>query len=479
MNFFEKDIKDRFKNASSLDGIDPDALWNELEPAISDSPSKPTPFFWGNRGIALLLLFAFLIGGIAWLYFEKTEARVVDQKTGKENLVQLEKNSKSESPTIEIDASGKENKISEPARDTQTPNSNLAKINDEIAETISKHNQSIPSNTKTINTNKGQLLFDPKDNNILKANKTNTTGSIDALQLNSVSNPGSNAEKNLDEPLLDETISKDINDSKSINDLRIDVAVQEIAFLSLLVVEVEDRDDDLSGYTNPIDIPNTNSRFDFGVFTGIHTIKNRFKADQSVDQGRADLLNDGFGFEPGYSFGIEAGWKLNKNISVRSGFEYTVSRSEFNLIRDKNIMAINPNSGNLVDAIEIRTVVHHNKLKYYTIPVLVEYQYNRGKTEFGVGAGIGLNFSSTQTGKSLSLNDEIAIYPDSENEVLPVSDFFFAYHLRPFLNYRLNQNLAIQLRGDFRFQEFGTSEFYNLNYSAIFLGGGLGLNYRF
>ena len=45
MKFFEKNIKDRFKNASSLDGVDPDDLWNDIASSIpTESPDRTFPF---------------------------------------------------------------------------------------------------------------------------------------------------------------------------------------------------------------------------------------------------------------------------------------------------------------------------------------------------------------------------------------------------------------------------------------------------
>ena len=46
MKFFEKNIKDRFKNASSLDGVDPDDLWKNIASSIAtESPKRKFIFF--------------------------------------------------------------------------------------------------------------------------------------------------------------------------------------------------------------------------------------------------------------------------------------------------------------------------------------------------------------------------------------------------------------------------------------------------
>ncbi|MFK7772181.1 MAG: hypothetical protein AB8F94_08575 [Saprospiraceae bacterium] len=133
----------------------------------------------------------------------------------------------------------------------------------------------------------------------------------------------------------------------------------------------------------------------------------------------------------------------------------------------------------MTDAKIIRTVKHHNKLNYFSIPILLGIQKSIGKIEVGASAGVGLNFTKSHQGKSINSDNQIALYPTDENELLPSANFFLSYHLRPYLNYRFKENLSLQLRTDIRYQNFGNSGFYKLDYSSTFWGLCGGVQYKF
>jgi hypothetical protein len=224
-----------------------------------------------------------------------------------------------------------------------------------------------------------------------------------------------------------------------------------------------------------------NSTFSLGLFSGSHTLKNKFLAIVPMDNERKNLLNDNFHLEPGYSVAIEASLLYKENILITSGFEYVKSKSEFNFTQFWDTIIVNPNShvGALTDASARRTVRHHNKINYFSIPILIGYKKSFGKIDLGMSTGVGLNFTQSQTGKSLNSNNQITIYPIKENKELPVATFFLSYHLRPYVSYDLSDKISFQFRTDFRFQNYRKSDFYQLKYRSTFFGLSGGVRYKF
>lgn len=467
MKFFEKNIKDRFKNASSLDGVDPDDLWNDIESSIaSESPQRKFVFF--RKKYLLLLISIFIVAGFAiWNHLSDESNSTKEQIEFNEKTKNQKKEERErERNTATYDANQEKSNIiiekKKIERQTLKQSENLENLS---ASVLSKK---VNDNPQKISTNKNDF-----EKSISKEDTPNLA-KIENRNSNKTKISNNNSQ-DISTPIQKKVLEVDqLFDGQKIN-------LTQIASLALLLQNKKNNQLSLDGIINSSKFDRKNSKFSFGIFTGIHTLKNNFTTNLVSEKNRRDILNQGYHYELGYSFAIEANWYLNKNIFVTSGLEYLQSKSEFNFMRNWDTIIVNPNShvGSLTDASAVRTVKHHNKMDYFSIPILLGLEKSYWKIKIGISAGIGLNFTKNQTGKSINANNQIATYPSNENSHLPVSTFFLSYHLRPHLNYDIDEKTSFQLRADFRLQNFGTSSFYNLNYSSIFSGLSGGVQFRF
>lgn len=463
MKFFEKNIKDRFKNASSLEGIDADDLWKDIESSIETESPKRKFIFLQYRYL-LLLLSLFLIGGVVMWNQSSDESlsnseiinsdvttkfqNIEKEKFGSENI-----NNVKNKTSIEI----KDKPIS-----TIIPNENSRNTPSNILSKSESKNQILP-----IITNQDPLKFIEKNNNLFQA---------DNSEVNIIKKE---SDKNEIQKVLTPIQHEVIKIEQLFNGQKTDFT--KIKSIDFLLAKEKEEQLGLNDLIVLSKSKHKKSKFSLGIFTGTHTMKNNFSSIISSDIERKDLLNQGFQLELGYSIALEANFHFNKNISITSGLEYVKSKSEFNFNQTWDTIIVNPNShvGSLTDAVAKRTVKHHNKMDYFSVPILLSLKKSFGKIELGMSTGIGLNFIKTQTGKSLNFSNQVAIYPTAENDLLPVSKFFLSYHFRPYLNYALDEKISLQLRTDFRFQNFGESDFYQLKYSSTFWGLSAGVQYKF
>jgi len=473
MKSFEKNLQDRFKDASSLEGVDVDDLWNNIEPVIDEETTERKPFFFWFKSLFALLFLLLFIGGITWYQSNnKTKPLSFNNKIDTENqssTIDQEKSSfeaiKKEIPTtknitIEIDKTI----INQNKKST-----NLSNI--QVNDKIKKQNQSL-----VIKGKKGDLLSVKKKNNSIGINDQTK------LEKTKINNVNANANANLKETSISKTSTSQKeefikNENPIASPSNNFVIVESLP----IVLQQEAYALDSNNFITPLGQKHNQPRFSLGIFTGIHTIQNTFSSKNISDQERSDLLNESFENEVGYSFALEGSFRFYKNFFITSGFEFISSKSEFNLIQNWDTTMVDPNSstGRIIDAVATRTIVHHNRRNYFSVPILLGYQKSFGRTTLGTQLGISLNFTKTQTGKSLDLNHQIALYPNAENNLLPVSNFHLSYHFRPYLNFKIDRSILLQLRADIRYQAFGVSNFYNLNYASLLFGGGVGVLFRF
>ncbi|MDC3253793.1 hypothetical protein OAU89_02745 [bacterium] len=502
MKLFEKNIKDRFKDASSLEGLNPDNLWSQIDAAIETNSTKRRFVFFRWRYL-LLLLSLFIVGGITiWnipseialsekensssnsiVAFQNDEKNIKENKNDKstDNDNVDENNEKENFSTItkkntkEITSSPTLLSKNETSNQIYTKQTNESSIND-VTYHENQHNNNTISQAKSIvksNSEKQSINQINEDNDVFQIDNITQIGSIVKSDWEEQSNinkylrsDNSTPNQHLEGESL--FIGKKIKFTK----------LKSIS--SPLPIDEQDRIG-INGIIITSKNSTKNSTFSLGLFSGSHTLKNKFLAIVPMDNERKNLLNDNFHLEPGYSVAIEASLLYKENILITSGFEYVKSKSEFNFTQFWDTIIVNPNShvGALTDASARRTVRHHNKINYFSIPILLGYKKSFRKIDLGMSTGVGLNFTQSQTGKSLNSNNQITIYPIKENKELPVATFFLSYHLRPYVSYDLSDKISFQFRTDFRFQNYRKSDFYQLKYRSTFFGLSGGVRYKF
>ena len=503
MKLFEKNIKDRFKDASSLEGLNPDNLWSQIDAAIETNSTKRRFVFFRWRYL-LLLLSLFIVGGITiWnipseialsekensssnsiVAFQNDEKNIKENKNDKstDNDNVDENNEKENFSTItkkntkEITSSPTLLSKNETSNQIYTKQKNESSIND-VTYHENQHN-----NNNTISQAKSIVKSNSEKQSINQINEDN-----DVFQIDNITQIGSIVKSDWEEQSNINKYSRSDNSTPNQHlegeSLFIGKKIKFTKLKSIsspLPIDEQDRIG-INGIIITSKNSTKNSTFSLGLFSGSHTLKNKFLAIVPMDNERKNLLNDNFHLEPGYSVAIEASLLYKENILITSGFEYVKSKSEFNFTQFWDTIIVNPNShvGALTDASARRTVRHHNKINYFSIPILLGYKKSFGKIDLGMSTGVGLNFTQSQTGKSLNSNNQITIYPIKENKELPVATFFLSYHLRPYVSYDLSDKISFQFRTDFRFQNYRKSDFYQLKYRSTFFGLSGGVRYKF
>jgi len=132
----------------------------------------------------------------------------------------------------------------------------------------------------------------------------------------------------------------------------------------------------------------------------------------------------------------------------------------------------------LVDAIAIRIVQHHNKNHFISLPIAIGVSKRFRSFEVGLNTGIALNYFIQQNGKPINASEEIINYSNNDR-TLPYSDFFVSYQVQPFINYSTSKSLSIQLQPDFRYQNHGQSTLWDLDHTSILWGMRVGVIYSY
>ncbi|MFK7772180.1 MAG: hypothetical protein AB8F94_08570 [Saprospiraceae bacterium] len=114
------------------------------------------------------------------------------------------------------------------------------------------------------------------------------------------------------------------------------VNFEKIASTHLLLELEKESQLDLNGLIILSNFKQKNPRFSLGIFAGVHTVKNKFSSNLAIDKERSELLNQGHDYELGKSYALEASFRFYKNLFITSGFEYVQSKSEFNLIQNRD-----------------------------------------------------------------------------------------------------------------------------------------------
>lgn len=223
-----------------------------------------------------------------------------------------------------------------------------------------------------------------------------------------------------------------------------------------------------------------NAHFSLGLFAGTHVLKNTFKGSSAAEDERANLLNEAYKVQLGQQVAIEVNFHLNKKLYLSTGVAYQRSNSQFNLVQTWDTTMVHPNvsTGELIAAQAIRTIRHRNQLSSLVLPVSLGYQRELGRWGIGAQGGLALNFLQSQSGKAVNANNQISIYPNSENALIPVSKTFLSYHLRPYVYFRSSKKLSWQLRTDFAYQQYGQSNYYGLKHGAFLSGVNIGVVFK-
>jgi hypothetical protein len=495
MNDFLNKLKARINNLelSNHTEVNEDALWNSIQVGITEDVKVENPRNF-LLYVPFLLATLFLIG-FTGLYFKNNKVSNEQQKNvslNQQNSIDdlMKKSNSTPIPGVEM------NDLDQPIL---TPKDELDRFTFNSSVELSKRNNSSPENNskksavnshstisknstvrnKVIatqdNNNKDlQKIIVLSNNSVVEIeNKITTDQNNEELQQNNVE-INSSALTGDNEIIAGQNNEESQKDIIPSNHLAIEIANERL-MVSMIPSVFSNLDQNQSRKSLDLERYFTmkekeKRKISLGLFTGVHLLHSNLASNSADDQIRKNLVNAGLKPQLGCSAGAEITIQLFKNLNLTSGIEYVKSVEQFNYSTKWDTTF--QNGQNTINQSSERIVKHYNRHSFFSVPVLLGMEFQKGKFEFGANIGVGFNFIRSQRGRTLDNNLDLTDFPLSENSNLsPRPDFYLSYQIRPYLSYQLKKNLKIQLRPDFRIQNYGKLEFYNnMKFSSILTG---------
>lgn len=523
MEFFEDKFKDRFKDAQSTEGIDADELWGQIAEALPEEEPAKKAGFISKRYLLLLSIFLLLLCTALFFVLKqkdhKIEVTAQSQKATNTLIADKQKSNRNTSEQLSNSSDKLNGEKIEVEHIEQAVDQHTVKHTSPLSVEEQHLSKKTPA---TIQQNNGvsssATIFEEKETNIHQA--TSTDRLIDEVeiaknkqtQVASILEQAQTSNKNKqlveeEEQQFDNTASAVIEERESSQEEQVlptattnaeqtsnkgeqlieevaplaitdNNAVDLLATLSFLVayekqaIQVPLADVQQQNKTSTKTRKRTSLPLSVGLSYGTNIWMDFFENNTNLSQ----LYKDGYSPILGSKVGLDVQWRFNDQWHAESGLAYLVAKSKFDYqeVTNTTMHRDNDPTQELINAIATRTVRHYNKLKFFSLPVLLAYTASADKIEWGLAAGVGLNFIGDQTGKSVDSNELIQAYASSD-DALPYSKFFVSYQLKPFVNYQLNEQLKLQFKPDVTYQTFKQSDFFGIKHSAISMGLNVGL----
>jgi hypothetical protein len=200
---------------------------------------------------------------------------------------------------------------------------------------------------------------------------------------------------------------------------------------------------------------------------------------------------------PGYSTSLLASWSSDKGLRLNVGIEYARLRSKFDYSNQEEIQYLDEDrlitfeldegTGDTInavyqdtwlDAIETRTIVHHNEFDLLSIPLSIGYERDFGRIGLGIDAGLSYGFFLNQKGRSIDSEGAIAAFDSNAGTKTPFKASLLSYSLTPIIDYRLSDALSIRLAPQVRVLPNSDSDFHGAGQSAMLLRLSGGIVYQ-
>ncbi len=478
MKQFEKHIKERFEDAGSLDGIHPNQLWANIQNELLDDSAGAASTsetgwralikrFKKRSGLMLLMLFLVLISTVIFVY------QYADGNT--QNI----------SASAAFNPATIQNKNNAaPAIKTQNPLS--TKTSEKTNKQIKQARQSAPNHSQltiVTNTNSNKLISATSKESVsplklevrelwdmtkkgIPDKRTALFTDLTPESLPSTAVLNNKPSINKQQQLFDK-VPQNAPESPQI------LSTARIPFINLLKNDDRTFNDLIIKNTDPVGGYSQQKKTVFGVFLGTHTAFNYFGEGAVSSELRKSFSN-----VPGTSIGLEVKHDLNRTFDFKAGLEYmfTVERFNYSYARDTLITNMNF-PGQSRPATATRNIQQHNKHSSFALPIMLGIKKESIRTNYGLRAGLGLNYINSQTGKVLEGTGEVITYPSSETGLSPRPKFHFSYHLQPYFTYRTSKQIAWQFRLDTRLHTYGNTGFYNTKHYTLLTGLNVGFIY--
>lgn len=454
MHYVEEEYKKRFKEGQSTEGVDSDQLWANIESALPPE-EKPKRKAWLWLSLVLFLVFGILTGAYYFYFNDKK-----DINTNKEVAVILRDEAINNTNTVNTAAATVHEQVhTNPSLDTagHTAETIISLAGDDLVlpppttEDIVVFEEKENSNPTTV-PDKNKLI--PAGNNTI----TNTVAPAnkhkeETLPITLVkATPGISAKERTRPAVVAKFATP-------INSLALPPRTVVLPAIVLPAPVVG------SAKVLPVSLE---------FFTGISFWEERSTGDDSPFAQQLDEVHKS---EAGLTTALEVRLPVSSSIDLISGFHYTYSRTVFEYTRSWDTMIYRNNipGADLINAVGLREVKHHNSMQTLTIPLLAGWSSQGPKLQMGINAGVGLNLILETAGRSLNASGEVFTYSAAS---APYPDVYLSYHLQPHLSYPLGQQFRLHFRPGISYQALGESEAYGLKRSALRTDWSVGVSWR-
>ncbi|MEM1319161.1 MAG: hypothetical protein AAGG75_02830 [Bacteroidota bacterium] len=458
MSNIENELNKRFKHQQlSDDNFDGEGLWEAIAEDLDQG--QPAPSF--HRGwIGVLILLIVLGGGLALVYWSSEDTDVSQAHSPQATDDRTEVKAKEE---VAFSLGG-ETSDSPISLNSNSKTVNTATINDTTAKTV----KTLPLSAKKLRKkNLKKSIQAPRaelSNISAKQATTNrTTLMTDAAK--TIKSSTTNTSNHKDNNTL---IAKDITTGT--------LTIPQTPIFTKLLPRFTFLEAQLPTLGPLALVESKRSyaskrpsiRWSVGVSGGVNTLHFNYQSDDFSDV--ANLKKDAENKFLGISYGIHAGLLLNNRWSLHSGVERHQLWSKFEYEQQKDIQVekkehllkvwVDATSGDTLNrlygdtsasALATRNVIHYNEYQRLSLPLEVGLQHQAGKFGYGIRAGLVLNLTTQQSGRTLDPMGEIISFEDNSS-ISTFQSFDIGLRLSPLLAYQLTEQWTLHLQPQWMWQ---------------------------
>lgn len=523
MSKFEENLKDRFKDEQSLNGINESQLWAGIEEAIADDDSGGAGYWLNGK-----LLMGITIGVVVSIfgYYTFFNEDIESQSSGKNVHTDIEyrDHSTALSKKMTINSSVESDDSNIQDADDNQPFQNEKQLSEQIegvdlkqerdlieGEDLTSDNlkdETIKSanavqNSSNLNSNKSSIGSRLENiNTDLKTSINQSTSKINVVNVQTGNDQlilvddivsGRTSVEKIDgdsnsstleavgnTPVIEsggqfdfsKTGIEDDSDSEmeSIINVIEFMPLQELSLTSQSDGELHTTKDEFLDFMIP---PPT--KWALSAYGGLNTTSKTF-INAGENSAYLEELNNAFSNSYAQYGGVEVQYSIKDPFYIASGLEFGVSSTQFYYFNEKDSIAIINNEQ--VAGIGTREVRHYNKFSYLAVPLLVGYERSTGRFLYGINGGIAINLVTNQEGKTLSPSESIVTYSVDSDDI-PNKDFFLSYQVNPYLGYRFGEKWQVNIKPTFRLQPYNKSSLYNMSHRDVIGGVSVGCGVRF
>lgn len=232
---------------------------------------------------------------------------------------------------------------------------------------------------------------------------------------------------------------------------------------------------------------NTASHFYVDAYYAPELASRSFSANNISDLAYAEKRSATEKAIMSYTVGLRASVVFPTGIAARTGVQYSNNTERFDYIKETQTITIErkDKDGNVIG---FETIVKeimdqsYNHYKNVDIPIIIGYEKELKDFVLSVNTGLGINISSSQSGK-IYQSDLTSIYNMSNqgegNQVVYKNHTGISWIGSIGLNYKYNDKIMLMLEPSARYYlKSITDESYPLRQKYFFMGLNIGLRYK-